>query len=90
MASLIEELIGRDVVLDTPGPIAYLGRLVAIDDGGYWLEDADLHDTRAGHATREQYLAESARDGIRPNRRRIYVQRMAVYSVSALADVIAD
>ncbi len=85
-----DELVGREVVLDTAGPIIYLGRLVACDERGFSLEEADLHNASEGHATREQYIAESAREGIRVNRRRIFVLRQAVYSISALADVVTD
>ncbi len=84
------ELVGREVVLDTLGPIIYIGTLVAQDDRGFSLENADLHNASEGHATREQYIVESAREGIRVNRRRIFVLRQAVYSISALSDVLTD
>lgn len=84
------ELVGREVVLDTLGPIIYLGTLVAQDDRGFSLENADLHNASEGHATREQYIVESAREGVRVNRRRIFVLRQAVYSISALSDVLTD
>jgi hypothetical protein len=90
LSLVLDDLIGHDVVLDTAGPIVYLGRLVSYDDRGFWLESADLHNTAEGHATREQYVVESAKDGIRVNRRRVFVLRMTVFSVSALADVIVD
>lgn len=90
MAEELNELMGRTVVLDTAGPVVYMGRLVGCDAGGFWLADADLHNCREGHATREQYISESARDGVHVNRRRIHVFRHAVISISALSDVVAD
>lgn len=90
MSANLDELVGCDVVLDTPGPIVYLGRLTGYDDRGFLLGDADFHNTAEGHATREQYIAESARDGIRVNRRHIFVLRQAVFSISALSDVVSD
>lgn len=90
MASNLDEMLGQLVVLDTNGPIFYLGRLIHVDDRVMVLADADLHNASEGHATREQYIAESARDGIRVNRRRVFVLRPAVYSVSLLEDVVAD
>lgn len=86
----LEELVGNDVVLDTAGSIVYLGRLIALSEQGFWLEQADLHNVEEGHATREQYIAESSRDGIRVNRGRVFVLRHTVVSVSALSDVVAD
>ena len=90
MAGNLDELLGCEVVLDTGGPILYLGTLVSFDERGFWLEDADLHNCSEGHATREQYIAEAARDGIHANRKRILVSRQVVYSVSAMSDVVAD
>ncbi|GMV96032.1 MAG: hypothetical protein AMXMBFR83_04010 [Phycisphaerae bacterium] len=84
----LDELVGCEVVLDTPGTIVYLGRLVSYGPEGFWLESADLHNTSEGHAPREQYVLEAARDGIRVNRERIFVFRHVVISVSALSDVV--
>lgn len=90
MSGTLDELVGCEVVLDTAGPIVYMGKLTRIDDHGFWLEDADLHNTSEGHATREQYIAEAAKDGIRVNRRWVCVLRQTVISISALADVVTD
>lgn len=90
MADDLDALLGHDVVLDTAGPVVYLGRLKACNEQGFWLENADLHNVQEGHATREQYIAESSRDGIRVNRARVFVFRHAVISVSPLSDVVAD
>jgi hypothetical protein len=90
LSSHLDALVGREVVLDTAGPIVYLGRLVGYDERGFCLEAADLHNSSEGHASREQYIVESRRDGIHVNRERVYVMRHVVISVSALADVVAD
>jgi hypothetical protein len=84
----LDDLIGCDVVLDTPGSIVYLGKLVSYGEDGFWLESADMHNANEGHAPREQYIVESARDGIRVNRDRIFVFRHTVISISALSDVV--
>ncbi|HOW70216.1 MAG TPA: hypothetical protein PKY77_06390 [Phycisphaerae bacterium] len=86
----LDDLVGCEVVLDTAGPIIYLGKLHSYDERGFWLQDADLHNSSEGHATREQYIVEAARDGIRTNRRYVFILRQAVYSLSALADVVTD
>ena len=80
------------MVLDTPGPMIYIGRLEAYDERGYWLLDADVHDRTDGHSTKENYVAEALeleRAGTpRANRRRVFVERQAVISISALEDVV--
>ncbi|NLX14112.1 MAG: hypothetical protein GXY44_10735 [Phycisphaerales bacterium] len=90
MADELDKLVGHEVVLDTAGPVVYMGRLVECNVGGFWLVDADLHNCSEGHATREQYISESARDGIHVNRRRIHVFRHAVISISVLGEVVTD
>lgn len=86
----LDDLAGRLVVLDTEGPMVYLGRLESCRPEGFWLTEADVHNCNEGHAVREQYVAESAIDGIRVNRARVFVFRHTVTSVSALSDVVAD
>lgn len=88
MSEKLESLIDQEVVLDTAGPMIYLGRMQSFSADGFWLTAADVHNENEGHAPREQYIAESARDGIRVNRERVFVFRHTVISVSALADVI--
>jgi len=88
--SLVEELaglVGRPVVLDTAGSVVYLGTLLKISGAGFWLGDADLHDTSEGHATKEGYILEAKNVGIRVNRKHLFVLRSAVISLSALEDV---
>ena len=84
--------VGQRVVLDTAGPMIYTGRLEACDERGYWLLDADVHDRTDGHSTKEEYVSETLeleRDGtVRTNRRRVFVERQAVISVSALEDIV--
>ena len=83
-------LVGREVVLDTGGPLTYLGILREIRADGFWLEDADIRDRSEGHQTKEHYVCEAREQGIRANRKRIFVFRDAVMSISAVEDVIVD
>lgn len=86
----LQELIGQTVVLDTSGEIVYLGRMVDVDDTGVWLEDADVHDCGEGHAGKEYYVIESAHHGVRVNRRRVFVLRSSIMSVSGMSDIVTD
>lgn len=82
----------RRVVLDTAGPLIYIGLLEAHDERGYWLLDADVHDRSDGHSTKEQYVAAAFEleraDTPRVNRKRVFVERHAVVSLSALEDIM--
>ena len=93
MASL-DQFVGHCVVLDTSGPLIYIGLLEAYDERGYWLTDADVHDRSDGHSTNEKYIHDAHRlhrSGARQlNRRRVFVERAAIVSISALDDVLAE
>lgn len=90
----LEQYLGQRVVLDTSGPLLYIGRLEQFDETGYWLAAADVHDRSEGHSTKEVYVSDAAallRTGqTRVNRRRVFVERQIVASVSALEDVVDD
>ncbi|MEW6251723.1 MAG: hypothetical protein AB1716_13850 [Planctomycetota bacterium] len=94
MPSGLDQFVDRCVVLDTQGPLLYIGVLEAHDEQGYWLRDVDVHDRDEGHSTKERYVNDASvlfRAGARAiNRRRVFVERTAIVSISALEDVIAD
>ncbi len=90
MATDSNALVGQLVVLDTAGPLVYLGTLEAVTAEGFWLRDADIHNRTDGHATNELYVLDAKREGIRVNRRQVLVLRPTVASVSPLAAVAAD
>jgi hypothetical protein len=87
--SSLESLVGHLVVLDTAGPVTFLGTLKEVCHDGFWLEDADLRDRSEGHDTKEQYICKARNSGIRTNRKRIFVRAPVVISVSALEDVVS-
>jgi len=90
MMDPIAAMLNEMVILDTGTPIVYLGRLVDLSAHTFVLEQADMHDCRDGHVQKEHYVAESQRDGVTVNRRRVVVMRAAIISISRLADVVQD
>jgi hypothetical protein len=84
----LQPLVDQRVVLDTFGPIVYLGTLVEATESGVWLAGADVHDCRDGHASKELYVLDASRDGINPNRQRVYVLWAGIASLSRLDDVV--
>lgn len=86
----LQRLLRKEVVFDTNGPLTFLGTLREVRPDGFWLENADIRDRTEGHQTKEHYICEAREQGIRANRRRIFVFREAVISVSALEDVVID
>lgn len=90
MVEGLQELVNRTVVLDTAGAILYIGLLKEITPGGFWLEQADVHDCRDGHASKEAYLIETKLNGVTQNRNRVFVMASTVISGSALEDIVSE
>ena len=86
--SAFEQLVGREVVIDVVPQYVYLGRLTTCDAKYVVLEQADVHDLRDTTTTRELYVVDSKRFGIRANRERVLVRVGEIVSISALDDVI--
>ncbi len=84
----LEEMKGRDVLLDMASPYVLEGKLVSHDDRFLVLEDVDVHDLRDTTSTRELYVVELKRHGIRPSRKRVLVRQEEIVSLSALDDVL--
>ena len=88
LADTFDEMVGRVVVLDVTSPYVFVGTLVSHNPSVVTLDNADVHDLRDTHATRERYVLESKQHGVRANRRRVLVRRDEIVSISLLDDVI--
>jgi hypothetical protein len=87
---LLEDMIGLVVVVDLRSSYVCLGTLVGLDREFLELHDADLHDFRDSAATREVYVYDSARLGIRRNRARVLLRRHDIVAVTRFADIAAS
>ena len=84
------ELESKEVVVDLASPYVCIGRLEAVEEGWLILVDADLHDFRDNPATREVYVYDSARLGIRRNRAKVWLSRREVVAVTRLSDILEE
>ncbi len=80
--------LGKPVVLDTRSAYIYIGTLTKADE--WWLElsDVDVHDSSEGHSTKEKYVMEARKFGVKSNRKRVSVRREFIVSLSLLEDVV--
>ena len=86
-STTVSTLIGQVVILDFRSTYVCLGTLVGFDRDFFDLVDADLHDFRDSSATREVYVYDSVRLGIRRNRARVLVRRDEVIAVTRFDDI---
>lgn len=87
---MLEELLGRVVVVDLRGAYVCLGKLARVGEHFLELRHADLHDLRDTETSRENYVADSVATGIKRNRKRVLVARGEVVAVSAFEDVVDE
>ncbi len=84
----LEELVGHVIVADVKDPHLFIGTLSRVGQSVLVLTDADVHFCGDSLTTTELYLVETRKNGVRPNRREVYVLRSEVVSISRLEDVI--
>ena len=81
-------LVGQVVVVDTNSTFVYLGKLDRVEEHFVVLKDVDAHDRSEGPSTKEQYVIDTKRFGVKPNRKEVSVRKAVVVSVSRLDDVV--
>ena len=88
MQDELDEYLGKTVIVDTQTNYIYLGTLKDINPSFLVMEDLEVHDNRESGTSKELYIMETAKFGIRSNRRRAHVVKDKVVSISLLEDVI--
>ncbi len=84
---MLDEFVGQKIVIDCRSEYVCLGTLKRYDEQFLELRSADLHDLRDTDTTRELYVADSVRTGIKRNRKRVMLSRREVVAISLLSDV---
>jgi hypothetical protein len=86
--SSLDALEGCGVVLDLASQYVILGTFKGRDALYYIIDNADVHDLRDTTTSRELYVLDAKRHGINANRKRVFVRKDGVVSLSNLADVV--
>jgi hypothetical protein len=84
----LADYVGKNVVLDTRGELLYIGRLEKVSEWFFELAEADVHDLMATRTSKELYVMEAAKYGVKKNRKSVVVRKVEVVSISRLDDVI--
>jgi hypothetical protein len=86
----LASMVGEVIVVDLKSTYVCLGTLAGADEQFLDLRDADLHDFRDSTATREVYIYDSVRFGIRRNRARVLLRQDDVVAITRFADIAAS
>jgi len=82
------EFVGQVVVIDTDSQFVYLGTLKEVRDHFVILEDVDVHDRGETTTTKEQYIMDTKKFGVKANRKEASVRKSLIVSLSRLDDVV--
>jgi small nuclear ribonucleoprotein (snRNP)-like protein len=87
MKEILEKLIKEKVVIDTRSSWVYIGVLERVVDNCIELLEVDVHDRRDTATSKEIYILDSRRTGVKSNRDRVFVNMDYIISFSKLDDV---
>jgi len=85
---MLDEYVGRKVVIDFGAQYVCMGLLKQFDADFLDVRHADLHDLRDTDTSRENYVAASVATGIKRNRKRVLIFRREVVAISLFDDVV--
>jgi len=83
----LEPYRGNVVVLELGEPYLVIGTLVGWSTQHLSLVEVDLHDRREANSTKDVYLIETKRYGVRANRDRVDIPRRTLVAICHLADI---
>ena len=81
------DYLGQQVVVDTRSSYIVIGTLTAVSPDCLTIENVDVHDTADSTSTKDHYIMEANKLGIRTNRRSAKVRLGEIICVSLLRDV---
>lgn len=87
MKNDLKKFLQKKIVVDTRSSWIYIGTLENIGSGSIQLSDVDVHDSRDTHTTKDIYLLDSKKTGIKSNRESVRINIDYIVSFSTLDDV---
>ncbi len=87
---MLDEFVGEKIVVDLRSSYVCIGTLKQFDNHYLDLRNVDLHDLRDTDTTRELYVVDSKRTGIKRNRKRLLLVREEMVGIARLDDVVDE
>lgn len=85
----LQPYVGSVVVCDLDEFFLVIGTLAGVDDHHLVFESVDLHDHREANSTKEVYVIETRKVGVRVNRTRLAVPLRRLVAISRLDETAA-
>ena len=88
MESELTNYLDQSVVIDTKSQYIYIGTLASEGKEYLTLKNVDVHDHDDAKVSKELYIMESAKYGVKTNRKEVKVLKKETISISLLENVI--
>ncbi len=75
-------------MVETNGPLTYVGRYDSEDQHGVHMLDVGVHDASADQGSKDDYVRKSAKFGIRTNHKHLIVPMQQVFRITKLGEMI--
>jgi len=85
---MLDELVGSKIIVDLSSPYVCLGTLQGFSEHFLQVRNADLHDLRDTDTTRENYIFEAQRTGIKRNRKKVLIVRSEIVAITLFEDLV--
>jgi len=86
----LHEFRGQLVACDLADQYLLVGVLDQVGPQHLSFIDADLHDHREANSTKDVYLIETRKFGLRVNRKRVSIPRPLLLAISRLNDITVE
>jgi hypothetical protein len=83
-----EQFVGRDVVIDTISSYVFIGTLTNASGPFVELNSVDVHDHAESGSTKEKYVMDTKKFGVKRNRNAVCLPKDRIIAISKLEDVI--
>jgi hypothetical protein len=83
----LAKYVGQQVVVDLANHYLAIGTVIEVSRSHISLADADLHDHFEANSTKEVYIIETRKFGIRVNRKRVDLPRETVVAISRMDEI---
>jgi len=87
MKETLKKFLKQKLVVDTRSSWVFIGVLENVFEDAIELSDVDVHDNRDTHTSKEVYVLDSRRSGIKSHRERVFINLDYLVSFSPLDDV---
>lgn len=84
----LEHFKGKVSIVDTDSSYIYIGYITGKESDYIIMSDVDVHDIKEGSSTKEQYIIMAKKIGVKPNRKKVYILKDKILSISLLEEVI--